>query len=332
MDFDISCPRCKTSRYRNPSLKLLVNTCGHTLCESCVDLIFGTRASGHCPECHITLKRSQYHLQVFQDSSVEREVEIRKRLSKEVFNKTEEDFNSLKEFNNYLEFVEDIVFELLDSHQRTTDLLIETAKKKIEQYKKENKESILKNKGKLSQDQEFLRELIEEEKSQYSLINAAAINNPMGGDLTKSNSSHLIISDSSDNRSLKDPKPKNRTAEYNEKLLYELANSDLPADIIVKTHEMRFRNLGNNVDEGVTMDVHIEGGKELKDMILASHRTGNKTSSLLHSFPSMVDDEYIFAQRSSRYKFRQKRWLFGKIRVSQSFAGGVLWVILFASD
>lgn len=37
---DQACPRCKTTKYRNPSLKMMVNICGHTLCESCVDLLF----------------------------------------------------------------------------------------------------------------------------------------------------------------------------------------------------------------------------------------------------------------------------------------------------
>lgn len=37
---DAVCPRCKTTKYRNPSLKLMVNVCGHTLCESCVELLF----------------------------------------------------------------------------------------------------------------------------------------------------------------------------------------------------------------------------------------------------------------------------------------------------
>lgn len=37
---DQVCPKCKTTKYRNPSLKLMVNVCGHTLCESCVELLF----------------------------------------------------------------------------------------------------------------------------------------------------------------------------------------------------------------------------------------------------------------------------------------------------
>lgn len=37
---DFVCPRCKTSKFQNPSLKMMVNVCGHGLCENCVDLLF----------------------------------------------------------------------------------------------------------------------------------------------------------------------------------------------------------------------------------------------------------------------------------------------------
>ena len=40
MDDHQTCPKCKTTKYRNPSMVLMVNNCGHALCESCVDLIF----------------------------------------------------------------------------------------------------------------------------------------------------------------------------------------------------------------------------------------------------------------------------------------------------
>jgi CDK-activating kinase assembly factor MAT1 len=40
MDLEEGCPRCKTTKYRNPSLKLMVNVCGHSLCVSCVELLF----------------------------------------------------------------------------------------------------------------------------------------------------------------------------------------------------------------------------------------------------------------------------------------------------
>ena len=38
--FDAVCPRCKTSKYHKPSMKMLVNVCGHAICESCVNVLF----------------------------------------------------------------------------------------------------------------------------------------------------------------------------------------------------------------------------------------------------------------------------------------------------
>ena len=32
--------RCKTTSYRNPNMKLMVNVCGHNICENCVELLF----------------------------------------------------------------------------------------------------------------------------------------------------------------------------------------------------------------------------------------------------------------------------------------------------
>ncbi|KAG8236334.1 hypothetical protein J437_LFUL010468, partial [Ladona fulva] len=98
---DQVCPRCKTTKYRNPSLKLMVNVCGHTLCESCVDLLF-LKGSGSCPECNVPLRRSNFRVQLFEDAGVEKEVDIRKRILKD-FNKRQEDFGTLQEFNDYLE-------------------------------------------------------------------------------------------------------------------------------------------------------------------------------------------------------------------------------------
>ncbi|KAL9697159.1 hypothetical protein quinque_000600 [Culex quinquefasciatus] len=137
---DQGCPRCKTTKYRNPSLKLMVNVCGHTLCESCVELLF--------------LK-----VQLFEDSNVDKEVQIRKRILKE-FQQREDDFNSLAEYNDYLEMIEEIVFNLCNN----IDII--NTNKRIEQYKKENRDVILKNKTKLSKDEIELEELIEVEKEQ----------------------------------------------------------------------------------------------------------------------------------------------------------------------
>uniref|UniRef100_A0A1B6DUT4 CDK-activating kinase assembly factor MAT1 n=2 Tax=Clastoptera arizonana TaxID=38151 RepID=A0A1B6DUT4_9HEMI len=153
---DQVCPRCKTTKYRNPSLKLMVNVCGHALCENCVELLF-LKGSGSCPDCNVPLRRSNFRVQLFEDPSVEKEVDIRKRVLKD-FNKKEEDFSSLRDYNDYLEEVENIIFNL------TNNIDIIETNKKIEQYKKENKELILKNKVRLGREELELEEIIEEEK------------------------------------------------------------------------------------------------------------------------------------------------------------------------
>ena len=37
---DQVCPWCKTTKYRNPNMELMVNVCGHNICETCVELLF----------------------------------------------------------------------------------------------------------------------------------------------------------------------------------------------------------------------------------------------------------------------------------------------------
>ncbi|XP_071163744.1 CDK-activating kinase assembly factor MAT1-like [Mytilus edulis] len=153
---DQGCPRCKTTKYRNPSLKLLVNICGHSLCESCVDLLF-IKGSGACPECGTALRRSNFRLQLFEDPYIEKEVDIRKKILRD-FNKKEDDFNSLNEYNDYLEMIETIVFNLANN------IDVEETRKMIDQYKKENKEQISKGRAKMSKDEEYLEMLIGQEK------------------------------------------------------------------------------------------------------------------------------------------------------------------------
>lgn len=153
---DQVCPRCKTTKYRNPSLKLMVNVCGHALCESCVELLF-LKGSGSCPDCNVPLRRSNFRVQLFEDPVVEKEVDIRKRILRD-FNKKEDDFKTLREYNDYLEEVETIIFNL------TNNIDVIETNRRIDQFKKENKDIILKNKIKIGKDELELEEMLEEEK------------------------------------------------------------------------------------------------------------------------------------------------------------------------
>lgn len=152
---DQVCPKCRTTKYRNPHMKLMVNVCGHNLCESCVELLF-VKGSGSCPECGIALRRNNFRVQLFEDANIDKEVDIRRRILRD-FNKKEEDFDSLRKYNDYLEMVEDIIFNLCNNID-----ILET-NKQIAAYKEANKEFIHKNKHKRSKEELQLEEIIFEE-------------------------------------------------------------------------------------------------------------------------------------------------------------------------
>lgn len=118
--------------------------------------------AGSCPECGIALRRSNYRVQLFEDAMVEKEVDIRKRVLRD-YNKKEEDFTTLREYNDYLEEVETIIYNLVNN------IDIVNTNKKIEQYKKDNKDIIVKNKSKIGRDEYELEELLELEKQQEEL-------------------------------------------------------------------------------------------------------------------------------------------------------------------
>ncbi|KAF1850302.1 CDK-activating kinase assembly factor [Cucurbitaria berberidis CBS 394.84] len=108
------CPVCKSSRYLNPNMKFRVNPeCYHKMCESCVDRIF-SHGPAPCPiaGCARTLRRNKFREQTFEDLKIEREVDIRKRVMS-AMTKQEADFETLRDYNDYLEQVEEITWNLI---------------------------------------------------------------------------------------------------------------------------------------------------------------------------------------------------------------------------
>lgn len=64
------------------------------------------------PFCQKTLRKRGFHKAFFGDLKIEREVDVRKRVG-EVFNKRQEEFEGLRGWNDYLEEVEGLVFDLM---------------------------------------------------------------------------------------------------------------------------------------------------------------------------------------------------------------------------
>lgn len=107
---EIECPRCKTTKYRNPQLKLLVNVCGHPLCEKCIELMFANGAA-KCYQCPTPLKRGNFKKQLFQDSQVEKDIQVRRDILRK-FSKHQDTFPSLRAYNDYLEKLETVIYNL----------------------------------------------------------------------------------------------------------------------------------------------------------------------------------------------------------------------------
>lgn len=125
------CPVCKSDRYLNPKLRLLVSSqCYDKMCESCIDRLF-TLGPAACPTCGLTTRKLQFIPQTFEDLGVEKEVAVRRRIARE-FNKRREDFIDLRAYNDYLEEVEDIAFNLINDIDR------ETTEARIKVYHAEN--------------------------------------------------------------------------------------------------------------------------------------------------------------------------------------------------
>lgn len=113
-DGEEQCPICKTLRYMNRNMTFLINPeCYHPLCNNCVDRLF-ENGPNQCPYvgCHKTLRKKAFREPMFADLNVEREVDLRKRVAA-VFNNTEDDFEDLRAYNDYLDMVETLTMELV---------------------------------------------------------------------------------------------------------------------------------------------------------------------------------------------------------------------------
>lgn len=106
-DQEETCPVCKTTRYFNRDMEFRINPeCYHRMCKTCVERIFRD-GPNQCPYagCHKTLRLRGFKTAFFTDLFVEREVDIRRRVAA-VFNKVEDDFVTLEDYNDYLYMVE----------------------------------------------------------------------------------------------------------------------------------------------------------------------------------------------------------------------------------
>ena len=103
------------------------------------------------------LNKSKYSVSNFEDDEIERDLIVRRKVLSD-FNLFEEDFESVEEYDDYLEMVEEIIYNLANEID-----LVET-KNKIETHKRKYRSKILANRQRLSREQQRLEDNIESER------------------------------------------------------------------------------------------------------------------------------------------------------------------------
>ncbi|KAF7636527.1 RING-type domain-containing protein [Meloidogyne graminicola] len=193
------CPKCKTSEFQNRSLVMMLNECCHPICQNCMENLFA-RNVGQCPykDCDRTLKKSGFWIQEFDDLRVERENFIRKRILK-TYNLQEDDFDNLRDYNDYLERVEDIIFKLAN------DIDTDAVEAEVKTFREENAELIERNKRRPTKDDLWIRRMLDEDE-----LRKQKLENEHKNDLNQI-------------KSLFNPRD----------VIEELRSSDLPAEVVL---------------------------------------------------------------------------------------------------
>ncbi|KAF0693611.1 Aste57867_15476 [Aphanomyces stellatus] len=165
-DFAAKCCVCGTSleddaNILNTTMKMRISKCGHHYCDRCVKLEFQHHREITCakPGCGKLVKKAQLQDKTKEEQDFNKDMTIRKKVLK-IYNKTGEDFNSLDEFNGYLEDVEDLIFDLLSED----DAVKEAANTRMKQYKQENALLINANEAKKAEEERRVLHVIEEQR------------------------------------------------------------------------------------------------------------------------------------------------------------------------
>ncbi|KAJ3316373.1 TFIIH/NER complex subunit [Blyttiomyces sp. JEL0837] len=207
------CPVCRADRYLNPALRLLVSPCYHK--------ILFLAGPAPCPICKQTLRKSNFVAQTFEDLRVEKEVQIRKKVGK-YLNKRLEDFGGdLRKFNDYLEEVEMIMFNLIN------DIDVQATNEKIEKFRQDNKELIASNMNKQRREDDAISTRLKREREEKQIRKEA----------------YLV-------HQLQEARAKKAERE---EFIDQLASSDLPADAILDSFRKKH---GVNTSEFAPMTFH----------------------------------------------------------------------------
>jgi CDK-activating kinase assembly factor MAT1/Zinc finger, C3HC4 type (RING finger) len=143
--------------------------CGHQFCNSCIDRELIRKREFPCPVCQNPVKRVTLTQRTLDDVQCEKDTSWRRRVLK-VFNKTERDFPSLFEYNNYLEEVEDMIYSIVNE-----DPEAETHKAKIKEYEQRHKAEIVVRQSQRADEERSIQDQIASEQREAERLKREAI-------------------------------------------------------------------------------------------------------------------------------------------------------------
>ncbi|TIA76250.1 hypothetical protein E3P91_00097 [Wallemia ichthyophaga] len=112
-----------------------------------------------CPICGKITRKTAFVAQTFEDLGVEKEVAVRRRVAK-AYNLNAEDFSDLRSYNDYLEEVEDITYNLINN------IDISNTEAKIRSHQAKNASSIISNSAREVADAEAVKAEEERERKE----------------------------------------------------------------------------------------------------------------------------------------------------------------------
>lgn len=165
-----SCAQCGqremgASNITQAAFKVCSETkCGHKFCAGCIKKEFATKSQFKCRKCGVSVTQKRLSEKTQEEAEVERDNIVRRRLLS-IFNKQQYDFDTLLQYNNYLDMVEDYIYNIVHG--------IETEKteSEIREYEKKNLKEIAERQFRKKEDDERQqRKMIEEEAAKQARL------------------------------------------------------------------------------------------------------------------------------------------------------------------
>lgn len=111
--------------------------CGHAFCTPCLERELVRKREFPCPICQTPVKRVNLTSRSLDHVQCEKDTSWRRRILS-IYNKTEIDFPTLLEYNNYLEEVEDKIYAIVNEEPEAEEI-----KAQIKEYEAQHRAQIV---------------------------------------------------------------------------------------------------------------------------------------------------------------------------------------------